>query len=144
MISVFFFFFLRVKFQTNFFHSSVWPSSISSLVPLHFLHWVVSSEYLRLLIFLFQIVIHPAWHFVWCTLHISFPSGKQREDVQMVNRNTWKRVQHYTSSEKCKLKPWDSTSHLLRWKLSKIIKDNKHWQEYGENEMYPYALVVRM
>ena len=36
---------------------------------------VVSSVYLRLLIFLPEIlipaVLHPAWHFTWCTLHIS-------------------------------------------------------------------------
>ena len=36
---------------------------------------VVSSAYLRLLIFLlqswFQLVLHPAWHFTCCTLHIS-------------------------------------------------------------------------
>ena len=39
---------------------------------------VVSSAYLRLLIFLlailipwFQLVIHPAQHFAWCTLHRS-------------------------------------------------------------------------
>ena len=33
---------------------------------------VVSSAYLRLLVFLlqswFQLVLHPAWHFAWCTL----------------------------------------------------------------------------
>ena len=36
---------------------------------------MVSSAYLRLLIFLleswFQLILHPAWHFAWCTLHIS-------------------------------------------------------------------------
>ena len=36
---------------------------------------VVSSAYLRLLIFLpaiwFQLVLHPVWHFSWCTLHVS-------------------------------------------------------------------------
>ena len=36
---------------------------------------VVSSVYLRLLIFpqqsWFQLVLHPAWHFTWCTLHNS-------------------------------------------------------------------------
>jgi len=36
---------------------------------------VVTSAYLRLLIFLPEIlipnVLHPAWHFTWCTLHIS-------------------------------------------------------------------------
>ena len=36
---------------------------------------VVSSAYLRLLMFLLSIliplVLHPAWHFAWCTLHIN-------------------------------------------------------------------------
>ena len=36
---------------------------------------VVSSAYMRLLIFLlviwFQLVLHPAWHVVWCTLCVS-------------------------------------------------------------------------
>ena len=36
---------------------------------------VVSSAYLRLLVFLssywFQLVLHPTQHFAWCTLHIS-------------------------------------------------------------------------
>ena len=41
---------------------------------------VVSSTYLRLLIFLpdvllsqfwFQLMLHPDWHFAWCSLHIS-------------------------------------------------------------------------
>ena len=45
--------------------------SSSSLSPIR----VVSSEYLRLLIFLSAIlippVIHPARHFTWCTLHMS-------------------------------------------------------------------------
>ena len=37
---------------------------------------VVSSAYLRLLIFLpqswFQLVLHPAWHFTWCTLPMNW------------------------------------------------------------------------
>ena len=38
--------------------------------------WVASSAYLRLLIYLswqsrFQLVLHPAQHFSWCTLHTS-------------------------------------------------------------------------
>ena len=45
--------------------------SSSSLFALR----VVSSAYLRLLIFLLailiQLVLHPAQHFAWCTLHIS-------------------------------------------------------------------------
>ena len=37
---------------------------------------VVSYAYLRLLVYIsqqfwFQLVLHPAWHLVWCTLHIS-------------------------------------------------------------------------
>ena len=51
-------------FMTRFFSSS--PLSVFK---------VVSSAYLRLLIFLpavlIQLVIHPAQHFMWCTLHIS-------------------------------------------------------------------------
>ena len=39
---------------------------------------VVSSAYLRLLLFLsqswFQLVLHPAQHFAWCTLHINWIS----------------------------------------------------------------------
>ena len=39
---------------------------------------VLSSAYLRLLIFLLEIlipaVLHPVWHFSWCTLHISWIS----------------------------------------------------------------------
>ena len=39
---------------------------------------VVSSAYLRLLIFLLAILIpacvHPAWHFTWCTFHRSWIS----------------------------------------------------------------------
>ena len=46
-------------------------SSLSAL-------WVVSSAYLRLLIFLsaiwFLLVSHPARHFEWCTLHKSWIS----------------------------------------------------------------------
>ena len=39
---------------------------------------VMSSAYLRLLIFphqsWFQLVLHPAWHFTWCILHIGYIS----------------------------------------------------------------------
>ena len=43
---------------------------------------VVSCAYLRLLIFLlavfwFQLELHPAWYFTWCTLHISYISRWQ-------------------------------------------------------------------
>ena len=38
---------------------------------------VISSPYLRLLIFLlkswFQLIIHPTWHFAWCALFSSSP-----------------------------------------------------------------------
>ena len=44
---------------------------------------VVSSAYLRLLIFprqsWFQLVLHPAWHFTWCTLH---KLNKQGDNIQ--------------------------------------------------------------
>ena len=58
------------------FHSPLSPSSRGFLVPLHFLAldipllhiwgcWYFSQKSW------FQLVIHPAWHFAWCTLHIS-------------------------------------------------------------------------
>ena len=50
--------FLNGEFQASFFHSSLSPSSRGSLVPLHFLPLeLISSEYLRLLIFLPAILI---------------------------------------------------------------------------------------
>ena len=63
-------------FSSQLFHSSVSPSSGGSLVPLNFLplwwyhlhiwdYWYFSQQYW------FQLVIHPAWHFTWCTLHRS-------------------------------------------------------------------------
>ena len=58
------------------FHSPLSPSSRSYLVPLHFLplewyhldtwdYWYFSWQSS------FQFVIHSAWHFTWCTLHVS-------------------------------------------------------------------------
>ena len=58
------------------FHSPLSFSSRGSLVPLHFLplkwhhvhiwtRWYYSQQPW------FQLLIHPAWYFTWCTLHIS-------------------------------------------------------------------------
>ena len=68
------FIFLMLSFKPAFslssftFIRSFSSSSLSSIM-------VVSSAYLRLLIFLpailIQIVLHPAQHFTWCSLHIS-------------------------------------------------------------------------
>ena len=72
--------FLNVEFKPTFSLSSctfikrLFSSSSISAIR------VVSSAYLRLLIFLLvilipaQLVLHPAWHFTWCTLHISYIS----------------------------------------------------------------------
>ena len=52
-------------FIKRFFSSSL-PSAIKGCV--------IHLHILRLLIFLlawFQLVLHPAWHFAWCTLHVS-------------------------------------------------------------------------
>ena len=66
--------FLNVKFKPMFslcsfiFMKRLFSSSLSAIS-------VVSPAYLRLLIFLLailiQLVLHSAWHFAWCTLHIS-------------------------------------------------------------------------
>ena len=58
------------------FHSPPSPSSRCSSVPLHFLPlgwyhlhiWGCSYFFQQSL---FQLGIHPAWHFPWCNLHIS-------------------------------------------------------------------------
>ena len=56
------------------FHSPLSPSSRGSLVPLSAIR-VVSSAYLRWLMFLLAILISvcelSSWHFAWCTLHRS-------------------------------------------------------------------------
>ena len=51
------------------------PFSSSSLSAIR----MVSSTYLRLLIFL-QPVIYPAWHFAWCTLYMDFPGGSDGKE----------------------------------------------------------------
>ena len=59
------------------FHSPLSPSSRNSFFSssLHSTIRVVSSAYLRLLIFLLALLIpagaSSSWHFAWCTLHIS-------------------------------------------------------------------------
>ena len=56
---------------------------------------VVSSAYMRLLIFLpaiwFQLVIHPAWHFSWCTLHRSEISRVTIYSLNALNSQIWTR-----------------------------------------------------
>ena len=70
---IFIFRMLSVKpaFSLSFFTFIKRLFSYSSLSAIR----VVSSAYLRLLIFLLAIlisaVLHPAWHSSWCTLHIS-------------------------------------------------------------------------
>ena len=70
--------FLNIEFKPAFslssftFFKRLFSSSSLSAIR------VMLSAYLRLLIFLpqswFQLVLHPAWHFVWCILHISWIS----------------------------------------------------------------------
>ena len=71
--------FLNVEFQDSFCGFPLSLSSRGSLVPLHFLpllwyhlhiwgYWYFSWQSW------FQLVLHPAQHFTWCTLHISWIS----------------------------------------------------------------------
>ena len=69
--------FLNVElYLSQLFHSPLSPSSRGSLVPLH----ILQLEWCHLLIRGYwnfsrqpwiQLVLHPAWHFTWCTLHVS-------------------------------------------------------------------------
>ena len=77
--------FLNVEVLSRLFQSPLLPSSRGSLVPLGFL----SLEWYHLHIWgcrcfsrksWFQLVIHPAWHFTWCTLHDYI--SKQSDNTQ--------------------------------------------------------------
>ena len=71
MIFTFWMLNFKPSFSTLLFHLLQKLSNSSSLSVIR----VVSSAYLRLLVFLPAILIpacaHPAWHFAWYTLHIS-------------------------------------------------------------------------
>ena len=57
---------------SQFFHSPLSPLSRGSLVPLCFLRLLIFWSYWYFSRWSwFQLVLHPAWHFVWCTLHIN-------------------------------------------------------------------------
>ena len=76
--------FLMLSFKPAFFTLLFYPPR-GSLVPLHFLPlecyhlhiwgcWYFSWQSW------FQLVIHPAWHFVWCTLYTRYAE----DDTQMI------------------------------------------------------------
>ena len=71
---------------------SPFTSSRGSLVPLHFLplewyhlhiwgYWYFSQQSW------FQLVLHPAWHFAWCTLHMK--NWKEGESRSIVSNYLW-------------------------------------------------------
>ena len=69
------FIFRTLRFKPGF-HSPLSPLSRGSLVHLHFLplvwcHLCIWGCWYFSWQSWFQFVIHPAWHFAWCTLHIS-------------------------------------------------------------------------
>ena len=67
------------------FHSLLSLSSRGFLVPLHFMLWVVSFEYLRLLIFLLAILI-PACassSLAFCMLYSAYKLNNQGDSIQL-------------------------------------------------------------
>ena len=61
------------------FHSPLSPSSRSSLVPLSFLPLEWYHLHVQGCVYFFwqswfQLVLRPAWHFAWCTVHVSYIS----------------------------------------------------------------------
>ena len=75
--------FFECRVLSQLFHFPLSPSPRGSLVPLHFLpewwcHLHSLISWLGYWYFFwqswFQLVLHPAWHLAWCTLHISYIS----------------------------------------------------------------------
>ena len=66
--------FLNAEFKQGFHYSLTFLKRLFSSSSFSAIE-VVSSAYLKLFIFLseilFQLVLHTAWHFTWCTLHRS-------------------------------------------------------------------------
>ena len=59
------------------FHFPLSPLSRGSLFPLHFLSLKLCHLHISGCCYFswkswFQLMIHPAWHFAWCTLHIDY------------------------------------------------------------------------
>ena len=86
--------FLNVEFQDSFFGFPLSLSSRGSLVPFHFLpllwyHLHIWGCWYFSQWSWFQLGIHPAWHFAWCTLHTW---EKLQEMVR--NRETWNATVH--------------------------------------------------
>lgn len=49
--------------------------------------------------------------------------------------NTWKDAPHYMSSGKCKLKQWDTTTHLWEWSESKTLIPPEACEAVGQEEL---------
>ena len=85
--------FLNVWALSQLFHSPLSPSSRSFLVPLHFMplgwyhlhiwgYWYISQQSW------FQLELHPAWHFTWCTLRNKW-NKSCKWNKQSVNVQPW-------------------------------------------------------
>ena len=71
--------FIECSILSQLFHSTISLSSRASLVPFHFLplgwcHLHIWDYWYFSLQSWFQLELHPAQHFTWCTLHISWIS----------------------------------------------------------------------
>ena len=93
---------------------------------------VVSSAYLRLLIFLpgfliNQLEIHPVWHFTWCIVHMLpwWPSGKEFPcQCRRLMFNPW--------SGRC---PW-----RRKWQLTPVFLPGKFHGQKTQVGYSPWAL----
>ena len=70
--------------SSQLFHSPLSPSSTGSLVPLHFLPWVVLSIHLRLFMFLPEILILAcdSSSLVSCIMYSAYKLNKQDDNIQ--------------------------------------------------------------
>ena len=123
------FVFLICWILSQLFHSPLPPLSRGSFIPLHFLplgwyllhiwgYWYYSGQSW------FQLVLHPAWHFTWWTLHISSNSneseGNSTEDLlgrskRGLYHTLYRKVDQKFSFENSLSLPKPSTRILIVW-----------------------------
>ena len=118
-----------VEFQVTF-SSPFSPSSRGSFVPLHFLpldwyHLHIWGSYFSWQSW-FQLVICPAWHLAWCTLHIGLPRWLSDKRIHLQYRRQ-------------KFYPWIGNRPWRRkWQHISVFLPRK---SHGQQSLVGYSLL---